>query len=108
MNFKKWNFTTDNQVGVVIEIELVEGEIFTPEQLAHLKPPHLNGMRGVVISGNAPTWLYAYLVYWYHTTHWVGVFDPHLGGAVVVARNHHTAPDIGDVVKIPQPHTIQL
>ena len=108
MNFKTQSLTIDNQEVTLVEIELAEGEVLTPEQLTHLQPPHLSGTQGVVISGRAPIWLYAYLVHWYHVTRWIGVFDPRLGGAVVVSRHHNTAPNIGEVVKLPQPHTIQL
>ena len=108
MNFKTQNLTIDNQSVTVVEIELEEGEVLRPDQLTRMQPPHLSGMQGVVISGRAPIWLYSYLVHWYHATRWVGIFDPRLGGAVVISRHHYTAPNIGDIVKLPQPNTVQV
>lgn len=53
---------------------------------------------GVVISGRAPIWLYAYLTHELHPTAWVACYDPRLG-AVVVAT-HSLQVCIGQVIPI--------
>lgn len=57
--------------------------------------------RGLVLSGRGPVWLYAYLTHLAHTYKWLGIGDPRLGGAVIVARHAPDAPELGSVLPIP-------
>lgn len=65
-------------------------------------PPAVGGReaRGLVLSGRGPVWLYAYLTHLAHAFAWLGIFDPRLSGAVVVARHRPDAPSIGEVVPV--------
>ena len=91
-------FATKNFSGfTLIEINL-DGPM-SPSDLAGLTPPEVDFRKGVVISGRAPVWLFAYLVHFYHPATWVGTFDPRLGGAVIVA-SHTPGVRPGDVVPV--------
>ncbi len=81
----------------LIHVEL-DG-IMEPGELKDLKPPAVRGDGGVVLSGRAPIWLYSFLVHHYHPTRWIGIYDPRIGGAVVVA-SHWKEKSPGDVVPI--------
>jgi len=52
-----------------------------------------------VLSGRGPVWLYGFLVHFYHPTSAVAIFDPRLGGAVVV-ESHNQDFKVGDLIKI--------
>lgn len=86
---KKENFT-------VIHFEL-ESNI-TPDILKDLKPPKVDGTKGVVLSGRGPIWLYCYLAHYYHPTKFIATYDPRLGGAVVV-ESHSPEYGIGELIK---------
>lgn len=96
-------FTTTPIEGgaTLLEFE-ISGGICEPADLATFNPPEVPGTGGVVISGRGPVWLYAALAHHYHTTQWVGTFDPRLGGAVVTSRHSRTAPPVGSVVALPK------
>jgi CRISPR-associated protein Csx3 len=96
-------FTTTPIEGgaTLLEFE-IPGGICEPADLATFNPPEVPGTGGVVISGRGPVWLYAALAHHYHTTQWVGTFDPRLGGAVVTSRHSRTAPPVGSVVALPK------
>jgi CRISPR-associated protein Csx3 len=85
----------------LLEFE-IDGGVCEPADIANLNPPDVDGTKGVIISGRGPVWLYAALAHHYHTTQWVGTFDPRLGGAVVTSRHSRTAPPVGTVVEIPK------
>ena len=81
----------------IVHFEL-EGNI-TPEILKEIKPPKVDGTKGVILSGRGPIWLYCYLAHHYHPTKFVATYDPRLGGAVIV-ESHTQECEIGDVIKI--------
>lgn len=91
---------TDGVAYQQIVIELVsQDRIITPQALSGLPLPEgIDPRKGVVISGRAPVWLYAYLVHECHPTLWVACFDPRLGA--VVTSTHSTQLSVGTVIPI--------
>ncbi|MEM1588671.1 MAG: CRISPR-associated ring nuclease Crn3/Csx3 [Candidatus Bathyarchaeia archaeon] len=79
----------------IVEFEL-ENNI-TPDILSSLKPPNVNGQKGVILSGRGPIWLYCYLTHFYHPTRFIAVFDPRLGAVVV--QSHHPEKKVGEIIK---------
>ena len=77
----------------------IPGGIIAPSNLCTLRPPDVDGRKGVVLSGRGPVWLYAFLCHFYHPTRWIGCFDPRLGGAVVV-QTHCPNVSLGQVITI--------
>lgn len=79
----------------ILDVDL-DGSI-VPSELSGLElPAGIDARSGVVISGRAPIWFYAYLVHELHPTAWVACYDPRLG-AVVVAT-HSRQAQIGQVI----------
>ena len=60
----------------------------------------IDGMKGVIISGRGPIWLYGVLMSACHATRWVATFDPRLG-AVVISKHHKAAPNVGQILEMP-------
>jgi CRISPR-associated protein Csx3 len=82
----------------ILRIEF-EG-ILSPDILKSLQlPSGIDPKMGVIISGRAPIWLYAYLVHELHPTAWVACHDPRLG-AVVVAT-HSREVQVGQILNLP-------
>lgn len=54
---------------------------------------------GVVLSGRGPIWLYCALAHYFHPSQWVAVYDPRLGGAVVV-QSHTRRWRVGEIVPL--------
>ncbi|MEO1389815.1 MAG: CRISPR-associated ring nuclease Crn3/Csx3 [Cyanobacteria bacterium J06634_6] len=83
-----------------LEIELVSRDrIITPAALSGLAlPTGIDPRKGVLISGRAPVWLYAYLVHECHPTLWVACFDPRLGA--VVTSTHSAEVSVGSVISL--------
>lgn len=92
-----------------IRFEIVERSMYTivhfelktnitSDILKDLKPPKVNGTKGVILSGRGPIWLYCYLIHYYHPTKFIATFDPRVGGAVVV-ESHVQNYEVGDIVK---------
>ena len=81
----------------VISFEM--SDILSPEDLATITPPEVNGAKGVVLSGRGPIWLYCFLTHFYHPTKFIATYDPRLEGAVIVERH---APDykVGSVIRL--------
>lgn len=102
----EFQMTSINAGGIypatLFEIDLGEGGVCEPSDLSRITVPSIPGDRGVVISGRAPIWLYAFLSHHFHVCQWVGTFDPRLGGAIVVSRHHKDAPQLGEVVLLPK------
>lgn len=72
-----------------------------PSELETLAlPAQLNFDQGTVLYGNAPAWLYAYLVDLCHQAPWIACYAAPLGKAVVV-KSLVAYPQVGDVVSIP-------
>ena len=80
----------------IVEIKL--DEIISPEELMNLNPPKVNGMKGVIISGRAPIWLYCFLTHFYHPTKFVGVYDPRIGAIIV--ESHTKDKKVGEIIKM--------
>ena len=79
------------------------GELLTPRDLGHITlPPEISAHRhlGLVLSGRGPVWLYAHLSHLTHDFAWLGIHDPRLQGAVVVARHRADAPRLGQIVPL--------
>ena len=90
------NFTTDVRENYTLISFSFEGNL-SPDDLAGMQPPAVDGRLGVVLSGRGPIWLYGALVHEYHPTAWVACFDPRLGGAVVV-QSHCPTVAVGQVI----------
>lgn len=92
--------TVEKEDFTVVEVEIVrEGGVAIPDNVREVSnAPQVEAMRGVVISGRLPVWLFCALVHRYHPTAWIGIFDPRLGGAVVV-ETHSPQRKLGEVVK---------
>ena len=74
----------------LVTIEIPEGNT-TPAAFAAAVAalPDLSGPEIVLITGRAPIWGYAILCHRAHATPAVAVFDPRLGGYVVVQSHQH-------------------
>jgi CRISPR-associated protein Csx3 len=82
-----------------LDIEILTADrVITPDDMVGLETPlGIDASRGVVISGRAPIWLYAYYVHELHPTKWIACYDPRLSGGVVVATHSHQA-SIGQII----------
>ena len=78
----------------------IEG-VLSPEDLAALTPPNVDGSKGVILSGRGPIWLYCFLTHFYHPTKFIATYDPRLGGAVIV-ETHSLEYTIGTVLRYHQ------
>lgn len=81
----------------LIHFEL--NNVITPDILKRLNPPKVDNRKGIVLSGRGPIWFYCYLTHFYHPTKFIAVYDPRIGGAIIV-ETHSTNYVIGDVLKI--------
>ena len=81
----------------VVHFEL-ENNI-TPDILKNLKPPKVDGTKGVVLSGRGPIWLYCYLTHHYHPTKFIATYDPRVGSAIIV-ESHIANYKVGDILKV--------
>jgi CRISPR-associated protein Csx3 len=77
----------------------IEGGITTPEEAFSTPLPEVAPGKGVILSGRGPIWLYGRLIHHFHPARWVAVFDPRLGGAVVVA-SHWPEVKPGQVIEL--------
>ena len=75
--------------------------VISPEDLAALNPPKVDGSKGVILSGRGPIWLYCFFTHFYHPTKFIATYDPRLDGAVVV-ESHSVEYVIGSVLKYHQ------
>ena len=110
-NLDKGKLKEENEI-VKFEVK-VEGEFakvefelkrdLVPEDLKRIKPP--DPVEGgfapkiVILSGRGPIWFYGFLIHHYHPTKAVAVYDPRLGGAVVI-ETHTPEVSVGDVVRV--------
>ena len=81
----------------LVHFEL-EGSII-PEILKKVKPPKVDGTKGVVLSGRGPIWFYCYLVHHYHPTKFIATYDPRLGGAVII-ESHEQGFKVGEIIEV--------
>ncbi len=82
-----------------LEIEILTPDrVINPSDMVGLElPSSVDTSGGVVISGRAPIWLYAYFVHELHPTKWVACYDPRISGGVVVATHSNQAA-IGQII----------
>ena len=85
---EKWTFLSFELNGTI-----------TPYDLKTIDPPKLRGDKGVLISGRGPIWLYCFLVHHYHSTKFIGTYDPREPGAVIV-ESHTPEYAVGDVLRV--------
>ena len=98
MSELKFNVWEEDKYSIVsFEIE----GVISPEDLAALPPPKVDGSKGVILSGRGPIWLYCFLTHFYHPTKFIATYDPRLGGAVIV-ETHSVEHAIGSVLKYHQ------
>jgi CRISPR-associated protein Csx3 len=91
----KFNVKDEDKYSIVsFEIE----GVISPEDLAALTPPKVDGSKGVILSGRGPVWLYCFLTHFYHPTKFIATYDPRLGGAVIV-ETHSAEYAVGSVLK---------
>ena len=83
---------------ILVEFEL-DPPVITPEELKGITPPAVPVGNGVIISGRGPIWLYGAVIHHFHPASWVAVFDPRLGGGVVV-ESHIPEVQVGDVIRL--------
>ncbi len=89
-------FTTDEKEHwTVVSFEL--NDVISPGDLSNLIPPNINSVKGVVLNGRGPIWLYCYLAHYYHIATFVATCDPRLGGAVVV-ESHTLEFKVGEII----------
>ncbi len=93
----KVNFSIEEKEEYTI-VSFEVPDILTPEDLAELSPPAVNGAKGVVLSGRGPIWLYCFLTHFYHPTKFIATYDPRLEGAIIVER-HTPEYNVGSVLK---------
>jgi len=89
-----------NEKMALFEFELQRN--LEPEDLKEIKLPDpvKEGISSkiIILSGRGPTWLYAFMVHYFHPAKAIAVFDPRLDGAVVV-ESHSNEFKVGEVVK---------
>lgn len=92
--------TTEGLAYQQLTVALVSRDrIIDPQDLSGLRlPPGLDPRKGVVISGRAPVWLYAYLVHECHPALWVACFDPRLGAVITSTHSHQVC--VGQVIPL--------
>lgn len=80
-----------------------------PRLLYDLTPPDPVALdfadKGVILSGEGPIWLYAFLTHYYHPVKFVAVHVPRLKGAVVV-ESHDAKYRAGMIIKFQTKATI--
>ncbi len=72
------------------------------DELPRLVAPVVEPERGVVIGGKLPLWLCTSLALTYRSAPWIAVYQPPLGGCVVV-RSNVDNPHIGQVLALDPP-----
>ncbi len=85
----------------ILHIKIVnESGIVVPGDLKDVKfPENIDFLKGLIIEGKAPIWLYGYLVHQCcHCTPWLGCYDPRLGVVIVATRSPNV--NIGDVLSV--------
>ena len=89
--------TKEKENYTLIHFELRDNIL--PEILKKVKPPKVDGTKGVVLSGRGPIWLYCYLVHHYHPTKFIATYDPRIGGAIVV-ESHEQRLEVGEILEV--------
>jgi CRISPR-associated protein Csx3 len=82
----------------ILKIEF-EG-VISPDLLKSLQlPSGIDHKMGIIISGRAPIWMYAFLVHELHPTAWIATHDPRLGAVIVVT--HSREVNVGEILNLP-------
>ena len=79
-------------------LEIFLSDTISREVLRKIEVPTVHGS-GVVISGRAPIWLYAFLVHELHPAAWIACYDSHIGKGIVVAP-HTQGISVGDLIEV--------
>lgn len=82
---------------ILVHFEL--RHIILPEILKKLTPPKVDNRKGVVLSGRGPIWLYCFLTHFYHPTKFIAVYDPRIGGGIIV-ETHTPSYSVGDMLEV--------
>ncbi|MEB3358524.1 MAG: CRISPR-associated ring nuclease Crn3/Csx3 [Synechococcales bacterium] len=84
--------------------------IIEPAVLKTLSLPNtMIWSQGIVIEGQAPIWLYGFLVHACHPAAWVACFDPRFGddhprsGGAVVVATHSPKVSVGEILTVQLP-----
>ena len=83
----------------------IHGDNISPLELDRNAVPDIKGT-GVVISGRAPVWVFAFLIHILgNKCRWVATYDPRIveGGAAVVVATGSRDCAIGDIIKVSLP-----
>lgn len=87
----------------IVHIILREPTISTDDWAAVQLPEDIRWDRGIILNGRAPIWLYGMLIHRCHPARWIATVEPRLSAAVVVARHHPTAPEVGTLRPLAPP-----
>lgn len=83
----------------ILDIFLDDDGIANTNELTNLNlPQNTNPMKGIVLYGRGPIWLYSYITHLCHPFPFVAVFDPRIG-AIVVENHVKNSLKIGDIIK---------
>lgn len=96
-NLKEFTLTDVKQALTCVRFSINEN--IEPHLLRNMKPPVIDGRKGVVLSGQGPIWLYGFLVHRYHAHPWVAVYDRR-GGTAVVVESHVAGVGAGDAIPL--------
>lgn len=84
----------------LLDFKILGDGLIKPCNLNNLElPQDLISNKGVVISGKAPIWLYAYIIHELHSFAWIATFDPRIG-AVVVQNHIPQGRNISEIIPI--------
>jgi CRISPR-associated protein Csx3 len=97
MKMRKIKFDVREEEYSIVSFE-IDG-VISPEDLAALTPPKVDGSKGVILSGRGPIWFYCFLTHFYHPTKFIATYDPRLEGAVIV-ETHSLEHAIGSVLNL--------
>lgn len=82
-------FTVSTSQGTCLVAAELPDQYIDYSQLCDLAAPPAPANRGVTLSGKLPIWLFTSLAMAYHAAPWLAVYQPPLGGSVVVHSLDH-------------------
>ncbi len=100
--FEKIRFTViqSDKDYQLLDFKILGDGLINPSDLNNIMlPQDLISNKGVVVSGKAPIWLYAYIIHELHSFAWIATFDPRLG-AIVVQNHIPQGRNIGGIIPI--------
>lgn len=96
----KFNVIDSQSDYQLLDIKILGDGLISSNILEQIQlPDNLQTNKGVVISGKAPVWLYAFLIHQLHCFSWIATFDPRVG-AIVVQNHKPEGRTIGSVIPI--------